>query len=443
MLMKEEKTLIEITNSESNDGAKMIVIGVGGAGNNAVDRMIEDGVQGVEYICVNTDMQQLKRCKASTCIQIGEKLTKGLGAGANPEVGRNAAEESKDELAEAIRGADMVFVTCGMGGGTGTGAAPYIAQIAKDMDILTVGVVTKPFKFEKKVRMNNAIQGIQNLSEHVDTLVIIPNEKILQIIDRKTSIPEAFKKADEVLRQGVQGITDLINENGIVNLDFADIKTVMKNKGIAHIGIGTACGDDKCHEAIVKAIESPLLETTINGAENIIINFSGDISMYEVNEASEYVEELVGEDANVIFGAVYDTSVPDTCTITIIATGLEENADSQIVASRQEEVKPAQAGPRGGLDFLNVRPGVSSQQMAAKTVQQPGMQARPVQTQSQQMQSQTVRPGYNVQQPQSVQPIQYVQKPAGRPAVQPQYQANDTQDSAGQVCIPEFLKRRK
>ncbi|MCQ2495125.1 MAG: cell division protein FtsZ [Lachnospiraceae bacterium] len=429
--------MIEITNSETNTSAKMIVIGVGGAGNNAVDRMIEDGVQGVEYICVNTDMQQLKRCKTSNIIQIGEKLTKGLGAGANPDVGREAAEESKEVLAEAIRGADMVFVTCGMGGGTGTGAAPFIAQIAKDMDILTVGVVTKPFKFEKKVRMNNAMRGIQNLSEHVDTLVIIPNEKILQIIDRKTSVPDAFKKADEVLRQGIQGITDLINENGIVNLDFADIRTVMKDKGVAHIGIGTACGDDKCREAIVRAIESPLLETSINGAENIIVNFSGDVTMFEVNEASEYVEELVGEDANVIFGAVYDTSVPDTCTITVIATGLEETADMAAINNRGTETAPAAAGPRGGLDFLNVRPGVNNQTPVRAA--QPQMQQRAAAPQP--GQPQAVRPNFNAQ-PQAVQPIQYVQKPVARPA-QPQYQAADNKDDGGQVNIPDFLKRRK
>lgn len=435
--------MIEITNSETNDSAKMIVIGVGGAGNNAVDRMIEDGVQGVDYICVNTDMQQLKRCKAATCIQIGEKLTKGLGAGANPDVGRNAAEESKEELAEAIRGADMVFVTCGMGGGTGTGAAPFIAQIAKDMDILTVGVVTKPFKFEKKIRMNNAMKGIQALSEHVDTLVIIPNEKILQIIDRKTPLPDAFKKADEVLRQGIQGITDLINDNGIVNLDFADVSTVMKNKGMAHIGIGTACGDDKCREAIIRAIESPLLETSIQGAENIIINFSGDITMYEVNEASEYVEELVGEDANVIFGAVYDTSVPDTCTITIIATGLEETADSAYI--KGQDAKPAPAA-RGGLGFLD-RPAAAGNAAPSSLVNNRTAQAQPMQSvrpgvQPQAQPMQQARPSYSAQQPQQVQPIQYVQKPA-RPAVQPQYQAPESQNDGGQVNIPDFLKRRK
>jgi cell division protein FtsZ len=328
-LKKEEeykggRTLLEIKPNENEAAAKILVIGVGGAGNNAVNRMVDENILGVEFIGVNTDRQALQLCKAPQLVQIGEKLTKGLGAGAKPEVGAKAAEESLDELTELIKGADMVFVTCGMGGGTGTGAAPVVAGIAKELGCLTVGVVTKPFRFEAKQRMSNAIQGIERLKQNVDTLIVIPNDKLLEIVDRRTSMPEALKKADEVLQQGVQGITDLINVPGLINLDFADISTVMKDKGIAHIGIGAGHGDDKALEAVKQAITSPLLETTIEGATDIIINISGDIGLIEANEAALYVEELAGESANIIFGAMYDDSTPDSATITVIATGLEE-----------------------------------------------------------------------------------------------------------------------
>ena len=302
---------------------KIKVIGVGGAGNNAVNRMVDENIGGVEFIGINTDKQALKLCKAPTALQIGEKLTKGLGAGAKPEVGEKAAEENTEELTQALKGADMVFVTCGMGGGTGTGAAPVVAKIAKDMGILTVGVVTKPFKFEAKQRMNNAIGGIEKLKESVDTLIVIPNDKLLEIVDRRTTMPDALKKADEVLQQAVQGITDLINVPGLINLDFADVQTVMKDKGIAHIGIGNAKGDDKAIEAVKQAVTSPLLETTIEGASHVIINISGDISLIEANEAASYVQELAGESANIIFGAMYDDTVQDEATITVIATGLD------------------------------------------------------------------------------------------------------------------------
>ncbi|TAH64879.1 MAG: cell division protein FtsZ [Anaerolineaceae bacterium] len=315
--------MLEIRTNEADNTAKILVIGVGGAGNNAVNRMIEENIKGVEFVCINTDKQHLKNCKAPVCIQIGEKLTKGLGAGAQPEIGQKAAEESVEQLTELVKGADMVFVTCGMGGGTGTGAAPIIAQIAKDMDILTVGIVTKPFKFEAKTRMTNALAGIDRLKDHVDTLIVIPNDKLLEIVDRRTTMPDALKKADEVLQQGVQGITDLINVPGLINLDFADVSTVMKDKGIAHIGIGTGSGDDKCIEAVKQAITSPLLETTIQGATHVIINISGDISLVEANDAATLVQELAGESANIIFGAMYDNSDPDTAAITVIATGLD------------------------------------------------------------------------------------------------------------------------
>jgi cell division protein FtsZ len=317
--------LLEIMTTEADSSAKIIVIGVGGAGNNAVNRMIDENIGGVEFIGVNTDKQALMLCKAPTLIQIGEKLTKGLGAGAQPEIGEKAAEESVEDLTNAIKGADMVFVTCGMGGGTGTGAAPVVAKIAKEMDILTVGVVTKPFIFEGKPRMNNALNGIERLKENVDTLIIIPNDKLLQICDKRTSIKDAFCKADEVLQQGVQGITDLIFKPGLINLDFADIQTVMRDKGIAHIGIGVGSGEDKAVDAIKSAMESPLLETTVSGATDIIINFSGDIGIQEVYEAVSYLTEVAGDEANIIFGNVESEDVPDDeVSITIIATGLHD-----------------------------------------------------------------------------------------------------------------------
>ena len=317
--------MLEIMTNEAESSAKIIVIGVGGAGNNAVNRMVEEAIGGVEFVGVNTDKQALTLCKAPTVLQIGEKITKGLGAGAQPEVGQKAAEESIEEVKKIIEGADMVFVTCGMGGGTGTGAAPVIAGAAKEMGILTVGVVTKPFRFEAKTRMNNALAGIENLKKAVDTLSVIPNDKLLEIVDRRTTMPEALRKADEVLQQAVQGITDLINLPALINLDFADVQTVMTDKGIAHIGIGEARGDDKAMEAVQQAVSSPLLETTIKGATHVIINISGDISLMDANDAASYVQELTGEEANIIFGAMYDDSVADYARITVIATGLTDN----------------------------------------------------------------------------------------------------------------------
>ena len=281
--------MLEIKTNDSEITAKIIVVGVGGGGNNAVNRMIQEGIKGVEFICINTDKQHLMNCNSATCLQIGEKLTKGLGAGANPEVGKAAAEENREDITEMIKGADMVFVTCGMGGGTGTGAAPAVAEISKELGILTVGIVTKPFKFEARSRMNNALAGIENLKNNVDTLIVIPNDKLLEIVDRRTSMQDALSKADEVLQQGVQGITDLINVPGLINLDFADVQTVMKDKGVAHIGIGTGTGDDKCLDAVKQAISSPLLETTIEGASDVIINIAGDVGLQEAGEAASYV----------------------------------------------------------------------------------------------------------------------------------------------------------
>ena len=352
--------MLEIMTNDQESSAKIIVVGVGGAGNNAVNRMIDENIGGVEFIGINTDSQALTLCKAPTAIQIGEKLTKGLGAGAQPEIGEKAAEENVEELTQAIKGADMVFVTCGMGGGTGTGAAPVVAKISKDMGILTVGVVTKPFKFEARTRMANAESGIEKLKENVDTLIVIPNDKLLEIVDRRTTMPEALKKADEVLQQAVQGITDLINVPGLINLDFADVKTVMVDKGVAHIGIGTATGDDKAIEAVKQAVTSPLLETTIEGASHVIINISGDISLIEANEAASYVQELAGDNANIIFGAMYDESVTDQATITVIATGLEDG-----------NVNKAMAGFAGMAQAtsptVNVKPQYTYSQPAART----------------------------------------------------------------------------
>lgn len=303
------------------------VIGCGGGGGNAVNRMIAEGLKNVEFIAVNTDKQALMLSHANIKIQIGEKLTKGLGAGANPEIGKKAAEESREEIAEAIKGANMVFITAGMGGGTGTGAAPVVAQIAKSMNILTVGVVTKPFPFEGKRRMTHAEMGIENLMQAVDTLVIIPNHRLLLMADKKTTLLDSFRLADEVLRQGVQAISDLITIPGVVNADFADIETVMLNKGLAHMGVGHGKGDTKAQDAVREAIASPLLETSIDGATGVIINFTGGVELgaIEVFEAAEIVRESADPDANIIFGAVIDETFSDEIRITVIATGFEED----------------------------------------------------------------------------------------------------------------------
>lgn len=382
--------MLEIKINEDDSAAKIIVVGVGGAGNNAVNRMIDENIAGVEFIGVNTDKQALQFCKAPTAMQIGEKLTKGLGAGAKPEIGQKAAEESSEEVAQSLRGADMVFVTCGMGGGTGSGAAPVIAKIAKDMGILTVGVVTKPFRFEAKGRMSNALAGIDRLKESVDTLIVIPNDKLLEIVDRRTTMPDALKKADEVLQQAVQGITDLINVPGLINLDFADVQTVMIDKGVAHIGIGRAKGDDKAVEAVKQAVSSPLLETTIEGASHVIINISGDISLIEANEAASYVQELAGDDANIIFGAMYDETAQDEASITVIATGLDEHGANTPVAKAMtgfNNYKPK-------MPNLNV-PSMQTSATEAAATSQPVTRPMP---QTQQQPAQTQNPAYRAPQ---------------------------------------------
>ena len=319
------------------------VIGCGGGGSNAVNRMIVEGLKNVEFIAINTDKQALLISNANQKIQIGEKLTKGLGAGANPEIGKKAAEESREEITASVKGANMVFITAGMGGGTGTGAAPIVAEIAKSMEILTVGVVTKPFPFEGKRRMRHAEIGIANLKEKVDTLVIIPNERLLSMADKKTTLLDSFKLADEVLRQGVQAISDLITITGVINADFADIKAVMLDKGLAHMGVGFGKGDTRAQDAVKQAISSPLLETSIEGATDVIINFTGgaDLGALEVYDAADVVREAVDPDANIIVGAVIDESLSEEVRITVIATGFESE-NNRIENTIVEELKKPQ-----------------------------------------------------------------------------------------------------
>lgn len=314
---------------ETDGLAQIKVIGAGGGGNNAVNRMVEAQLQGVEFIAVNTDKQALLTSKAEYKIQIGEKLTRGLGAGANPEVGKRAAEESKDEIVKVLQGSDMVFVTAGMGGGTGTGAAPVIAQLAKEMGILTVGVVTKPFVFEGKVRMKNAENGIAELKSKVDTLITIPNDRLLQIVQKNTSMLDAFSIADDVLKQGIQSISDLIAVPGLINLDFADVTSVMKEQGLAHMGLGSATGENRALEAARQAIQSPLLETSIRGAKGVLLNITGgpNLGLLEINEASTLVNESCDAEANIIFGASIREDLGEEITITVIATGFDDNKD--------------------------------------------------------------------------------------------------------------------
>ena len=327
--------------------AQLKVVGVGGAGNNAVNRMIQYGIRGVEFISVNTDKQALYLSRANQKIQIGEKLTKGLGAGADPEIGRKAAEESRDSITEALRGADLVFITAGMGGGTGTGAAPVVAECAKEMGILTIGVVTKPFAFEGKVRMNNAVNGILTLKNNVDTLITIPNDRLLDTVGN-VSLAEAFRIADDVLRQGIQGISDLIAVPAMINLDFADVRTIMRERGMAHMGIGTATGDKRASEAARQAVISPLLETTINGAKGVLLNITGgsDLGIHEVSEAASIIQEYADPEANIIWGAGIDEEMGEGVRITVIATGFEGD-QSQNPAQQQAATKQSTA-QRGG-----------------------------------------------------------------------------------------------
>lgn len=309
-----------------NHMAALKVVGVGGGGNNAVNRMIDDGMQNVEFIAINTDGQALNLSKAESKIQIGEKLTRGLGAGANPDIGKKAAEESREQIEDAIQGADMVFVTAGMGGGTGTGAAPVVAKIAKEMGALTVGVVTRPFSFEGRKRQQQASNGVEAMKAAVDTLIVIPNDRLLDIVDKSTPMMEAFKEADNVLRQGVQGISDLIAVSGEVNLDFADVKTIMSNQGSALMGIGVSSGENRAIEAAKKAISSPLLETSIVGAQGVLMNITGgeNLSLFEAQEAADVVQDAADEDVNMIFGTVINPELEDEIIVTVIATGFND-----------------------------------------------------------------------------------------------------------------------
>lgn len=314
---------------EMDQLAKIKVVGIGGAGNNAVNRMIDSGIKGVEFIVANTDLQVLNNSAAEIKLQLGVELTEGLGAGSNPEIGREAALESKSEIEDVLRGADMVFVTCGMGGGTGTGAAPVIAEIAKDLGALTVGIVTKPFSFEGKKRMENALAGLEELKKHVDTLIVIPNDRLREIIDKSTPMLDAFKEVDNVLRRGVQSISDLIAVSGLVNLDFADVKAVMENRGNALIGIGIGMGDDRAIEAAKQAVSSPLLEASIAGATDAIINITGGntLTLFEAEQAAEVVRAAANTDVNIIFGAVINENLTDEVIVTVIATGFENNSE--------------------------------------------------------------------------------------------------------------------
>ena len=371
------------TNVESTNFAQIRVVGVGGAGCNAINRMVQYGLQGVEFIAVNTDKQALALSAGQKKIQIGEKLTKGLGAGADPEIGRKAAEESRDAIIEALKGSDMIFITAGMGGGTGTGTAAVIADAAKELGILTVGVVTKPFTFEGRVRMRNAEQGIETLKPAVDTLITIPNDKLISLVG-KSSLPDALRVADDVLRQGIQGISDLIAVPAMINLDFADVKTIMKENGMAHMGIGSAVGEKRASEAARQAVESPLLETSIKGAKGILMNITGgsDLSLLEVNEASGIIAENADPEANIIFGADIDESMGDTLRITVIATGFDRaDQDKSDLKMGSGPAKRSFAEPRlfGGAA---PQPGPASAQNAfsARTYAEPERTPEPEMT---------------------------------------------------------------
>ncbi|MDS1029583.1 cell division protein FtsZ [Bacillota bacterium LX-D] len=335
--------MLEFEDMDYNQFANIKVIGVGGGGSNAVNRMISAGLQGVEFVTVNTDAQALRFSQAATKLQIGGKLTKGLGAGANPEIGKKAAEENRDEIYKSLQGADMVFVTAGMGGGTGTGAAPVVAEIAKEIGALTVGVVTRPFTFEGRKRADQAENGISEFRTRVDTLIVIPNDRLLQVADKQTSITEAFRIADDVLRQGVQGISDLIAVPGLINLDFADVKTIMKDTGSALMGIGRANGDKRASDAAKMAISSPLLETSIEGAKGVLLNITGgaNLGLFEVNEAAEIISAAADPEANIIFGAVIDESMQEDIRVTVIATGFDQRHVQQQI--EKEDLKPFSA----------------------------------------------------------------------------------------------------
>lgn len=435
--------------------ASIKVVGCGGGGANAVNRMVEAGLKGVEFIAVNTDKQALTASHADTKIQIGEKLTKGLGAGAVPEIGKRAAEESRDEIAQHLKGADLVFVTAGMGGGTGTGAAPVVADIARDLNCLTIAVVTKPFQFEGKQRMRNAEVGINELKQFVDTLVVIPNDRLLEVVARGTSMLEAFRVADDVLRQGIQGISDLIALPALINLDFADVKTVMESGGMAHIGIGVGKGENRTVDAAKAAIASPLLETKIDGSRALLINITGseDIGILEINEAARLVQESADSEANIIFGAGIDSSLKDEIHITVIATGFEKNA----FPTRESKKKPFKASvPYGSataaMNPYENRPAIEKQETGgfeAPSVQNfyenqespyfPGASRPAPQMPPAGMPQQPMMQNY-----QAPQPYPYVQQAPGYQGSQPpQYQQpiQSQQSEKDDLGVPAYLRR--
>ncbi len=433
----------------ANGRAKITVVGVGGAGNNAVNRMIEAGITSADYIAVNTDAQILACNKAQRKIQIGAQRTKGLGAGAEPEIGREAAEESKEELASAIEGTDLLFITAGMGGGTGTGAAPVVAKIAKDKKILTVAVVTKPFEFEGKRRMDNAVKGIENLRKYVDTIVIIPNEKIREVVPKNATMTDALRVADEVLKQGIRGIADLIVTPALINLDFADVRTTLKDKGLAHMGVGVAKGENRIIDAVRLAVNSPLLETTIEGAKGVILNIVGgpDLTLDEVTKAAGLIHGVVDYSANIIFGACVDENVQDEVEVTVIATGFPSGEEAAQNAARQNAsygapltVPPAEA------------PAPAQAPAAAPAVRQPAYQSAPnpymAQPAPAAQPAQPVQPAAPQQPYYYGQPQQqgYPQPPvqSAQPAAQPQYQpepepAQPDQDERDK--LPLFIRR--
>jgi len=374
--------LIEVFDSTYSSSGKsranIKVVGVGGGGNNAVDRMIEDQLYNVDFVSVNTDHQVLERSMAGTRIQIGDKLTRGLGAGGDPVIGRNAAEETKDEIQKAIMGTDLLFITAGMGGGTGTGAAPVIAEIAKEMNIRTVAVVTKPFNFEGRPRMTNATNGITELKKHVDTLVVIPNQNLMEIVTKDTSFKQALKKADEILCQGVQAISDLITKDGIINVDFADVSTIMQIKGIAHMGVGRASGKNRTDVAAEMAIKSPLLETSINGAKSVLISIAGaeELGLMEASSAAEIIGAVVDPNANIIFGTTINTELGDEVVITVFATGLEQN-DSFIPAQRPSQAQAQQPQEPAGSDSQQGRPPLDSPVKVVRNYNRAGTEEEP------------------------------------------------------------------
>ncbi|MGN1061062.1 MAG: cell division protein FtsZ [Candidatus Coproplasma sp.] len=389
----------QVISTDISGKARIKVIGVGGAGNNAVNRMIEAGINCAEYVVVNTDSQILALSKCENRIQIGRQLTKGLGAGADPEIGRQAAEESKDLLNDVIKGTDLLFITAGMGGGTGTGAAPVIAKIARDMKILTVAVVTEPFAFEGKKRMENTVKGLDSLKKYVDTLIVIPNDKIRTVVDKNTPMKEALRVADEILKQGIKGLAELIVNPALINLDFADVKTILKDKGIAHLGIGVAKGDNRIIEAVRLAVNSPLLDTTIEGSKGVILNVVGgdDLTFAEVSDAAELVKSVVDASANIIFGARIDPNVKDEVEITVIATGFPGYANT-----KPEEQNRSASGQ-------SIYPSQGGQQRMS--VNEPYYQQRPSYPQQPVQPQYTQQPTQQYGQPQYNQSSQYTQQP--------------------------------